>query len=243
MKLIQPNCRAQFAAEDIDFIQSVFSKVPGGGGCLVQLLGDEESRDTILDDELILRALLERGGCLKVSSRFYFYILVRHTLKRAGVLDRTVADYVAEMLAEFGRADRAQCRLPGQAQALDYFFEMVNALTAADPRSAFEIRVHMGNYALFLSGVFPERIQSRAETRGFPGLSYYSRIGQTQFRLASDHHLARRYCLDGVFSTLSERFDTTRAALNDIAERLFSLGEASTELERALDSLAKRDLN
>src|SRR5512133_3491492 len=161
MKLIQPNCRARFAAEDIDFVQSVFSGRAGSADCLVQLLSDEESRDAILDDELILRALLERGGCLNVSSRFYFYVLVRHSLKRAGLADRSVAAYVAEMLSEFARADRAQCRLAGQEQVLEYFFEMVNALASADSRSTFEIRAHMGNYALFLSGVFPERIQAR----------------------------------------------------------------------------------
>ena len=77
MMLIRPNCRAQFAAEDIDFILSVLGPKIGTAECLVKLLADEESRDLILDDEALLHALLERRGCLRVSSRFYFYILVR----------------------------------------------------------------------------------------------------------------------------------------------------------------------
>src|SRR5512134_175240 len=99
MKVIQPNCRAQFAAEDVHFIVSVLGEKLGAAECLVQLLSDEASRDVILDDEALLRALLERGGCLKVTSRFYFYVLVRHTLLRAGINSREVADYVAEVLA------------------------------------------------------------------------------------------------------------------------------------------------
>ena len=51
MKLIQSNCRAQFAAEDIEFILSVLGGKIGTAECLVKLLADEDSRDLILDDE------------------------------------------------------------------------------------------------------------------------------------------------------------------------------------------------
>ena len=125
MKLIQPNCRDRFAAEDVDFILSVLGRRIGQAECLVKLLADEESRDVILDDEALLKALLERGGCLRVSTHFYFYVLVRHVLWRAGIQQREVADYVAEILAEFAQTERARCILPGQPGALDYMFEML----------------------------------------------------------------------------------------------------------------------
>src|SRR5262249_42854857 len=155
-------------------------------------------------------------GCLRVTSRFYFYILVRHVFRRSDIQDRTVADYVSEVLAEFSHAGNARCVLPGHTNPLDYFFEMLTALEKADDRTRFFIRVHMGNHSLFLAGVFPDRIRSRAEARGFPDLKYYESIGRTQYRVASDHRLAQRYALTEVFSTLSERFQTTRLALNDI---------------------------
>jgi len=60
MKMIQPNCRVQFAAEDVDFILSILGRRIGDGECLVRLLSDETSRDLILDDEALFRALLER---------------------------------------------------------------------------------------------------------------------------------------------------------------------------------------
>jgi hypothetical protein len=225
MMMIRPNCRAQFAAEDIDFILSVLGPKIGTAECLVKLLADEESRDLILDDEALLHALLERRGCLRVSSRFYFYILVRQVLRRSDIKDRAVADYVAEVLAEFSRAERSRCAVPGQAAPLDYFFEMLTALQTADDRTSFLIRVHIGNYSLFLSGVFPDRIRFRAETRGFPDLRCYEGLGRTQYRVASDHRLAQRYEVAQIFSTLAERFETTRLALNDIADRYFFLGD------------------
>ncbi len=235
MKMIQPNCRIQFAAEDIEFIVSVLGRKLGTAECLVNLLADEESRDLILDDEALFHALLERRGCLTVTSRFYFYILVRHVFRRSDIQNRSVADYVAEVLAEFSSAERSRCVLPGQSNSLDYFFEMLTALQTADDRTSFFIRVHMGNHSLFLSGVFPDRIRFRAEARGFPNLKYYESIGQTQYRAASDHRLAERYAMSEVLSTLADRFQTTRLALNDIADRLFSLGDTNHLIEALLN--------
>ena len=234
MKMIQPNCRIQFAAEDIDFILSVLGQKIGTADCLVKLLADEETRDFILDDEALFQALLERRGCLQVTTRFYFYILVRHVFRRSDIQDRTVADYVAEVLAEFSRTERARCVVPGQSNPLDYLFEMLTALRTADDRTSFYIRVHIGNHSLFLSGVFPERIRFRAEARGFPNLRYYEGLGRTQYRMASDHRLAQRYEVANIFNTLSERFKATRMALNDISERLFSLGDPDYSLETLL---------
>lgn len=236
MRLIQPNCRAQFAAGDIEFIVSVLGRRIGNADCLIKLLADEEARDLILDDEALLGALLERGGCLRVSTRFYFYILVRQMLLRSGIRDRAVADYISEMLTEFARTERTRCVIPGQDNPLEYFFEMLAALQAADERAGFLLRLHIGNYSLFLSGVFPERIRFRAEVRGFPDMKYYEGLGREQYRLASDHRLAQRYELAGVLNTLSERFETARRALNDIADRLFSLGDPPGPFDRLLDA-------
>jgi hypothetical protein len=234
MKMIKPNCRVQFAAEDVEFILSVLGRKIGNADCLIRLLADEDSRDLILDDDALFQALLERRGCLRVSSRFYFYILLRNVFRRSGIQDRPVADYVAEVLAEFARAERTRCVVPGQAGSLDYFFEMLTALKTADDRTSFFIRAHIGNYSLFLSGVFPDRIRFRAEARGFPDMKYYEALGRAHYRAARDHRLAQRYELAPIFHTLSERFETTRLALNDVADRLFSIGEPHHSIESLL---------
>lgn len=225
MKMIQPNCRVQFTAPDIDFILKILGRKLGSAECLIKLLADEESRDLILDDESLFHALIEQRGCLQVSTRFYFYMVVRHVFKRSDLDDRDLADYVAEVLAAFSEAERTQCILPGQIQPLDYFFEMVAALQTADDRTSFELRLHIGNHSLFLAGVFPERIRARAETRGFPDIRYYEELGRMQYRIAGEHRLAQRYHLEGVLRTLAERFRTTRRALNDMADRMFSIGD------------------
>lgn len=232
MMVIRPNCRVQFTAEDVEFVLGVLGPKAGSAETLVKLLGDEETRDLILDDESLLRAVLEHRNCLRISTHFYFYILVRHAFRRSGLQERPLADYVASVLAEFSQFERTRCVVKGQP--IDYFFEMLAALQMADDTTSFYIRAHIGNQSLFLSGVFPDRIRFRAERKGAPGLNYYEGLGRSNFRAASDHRLARKYDLDGIFNTLSERFQETRLALNDLRERLVSLGDPEIPLDNLI---------
>ena len=186
--------------------------------------------------EALLRAVLERRDCLRISAQLYFYILVRQVFRRAGILERDVADYVTEMLAEFAQAGRTRCRLPGPAQSTEYFFEMLAGLQTADEATRFSIRAHVGNYSLYLSGVFPERIRFRTERRAAPGLRYYEELGRINYRVAGEHRLAREYDLDGIFHTLAERFPETRRALNDLGDRLLNLGDSDATLDALLRS-------
>jgi hypothetical protein len=241
MHVIRPNCRIQFTAEDIEFILNVLRPGVDSPESLLRLLGDDDTRDLILDDENLLRAVLERRHCLRISTHFYFYILVRQVFRRSGIAERAVADYVAEVLAEFSRVESLQGRVPGKTRPLEYFVDMLAALQTADDATTFQIRAHIGNHALFLSGIFPDRIQHRAETRGAPGLRFYEDVGRENYRLASDHRLARKYDLADVLSTLAERFQTTRKALNDLGERLITLGDVSFSVRALLDPTLKSD--
>ena len=69
MNVIQPNCRIQFTAEDVEFIVSVLGSKAGATETLTRLLADEETRDLILDDEALFRAVLEQRACLRISTR------------------------------------------------------------------------------------------------------------------------------------------------------------------------------
>jgi hypothetical protein len=238
MNMVQPNCRVQFTAEDIDFVLEVLRPRVNSRECLIQLLADEESRDLILDNEALLHAILEHRNCLRISTHFYFYILVRQVFRRSGLEERKVADYVAEMLADFSKAEQMQLRVNGQERPLDYFFEMLSALQTVDDTTRFFIRAHIGNHSLFLSGVFPDRVRHRAEYKGAPDLKYYEELGSASYRAARDHRLARKYDVAEVFDILGERFQTTRRALNDLGERLITIGD----VDRAVNALLNTSL-
>ena len=225
MKVIQPNCRVQFTAEDIAFISSILAAKGDAAPSLVTLLTDPEARDLILDDDDLFQALLEQRRCLRVSAHFYFYVLVRHVFRRSGIENRDVADYVAELLSEFSHQESTRCVVPGTDKPLDYLFEMLTALQTADDRTSFYIRAHIGNQSLFMAGVFPERIRARSERRGFPSLRYYEDLGRANYRAASNHRLAQTYDLVPIFEQLSSRFESTRLALNDLSDRIFSISD------------------
>jgi hypothetical protein len=118
------------------------------GKSLVELLTDIETRDQILDHEELVRAVLEKPGNLTISPQFYFYILARLVLKRSGIDDRALTDYVAALLEKFSQI--RQMSAPVQNLETRYLSDLLMALKTASPYETFLIRAHVGNYALFI---------------------------------------------------------------------------------------------
>jgi hypothetical protein len=243
MKFIRANCRVQFSPADVDFVVNVLGSSSSEMDCVRSLLTDAPTRDQMLDDPRLADALVNGPGCLRVSTRMYFYVLVRRALLDAGVADARVADYVAEMLAEFAEQRHLRCTVPGQDKPLEYFVDLLAALARADERSAFLLRAHIGNYALFLTGLFPDRLRYRAEQRGAPSLDYYEQMGRSGFASASAHRLARQVELSSVYGELAESFPQARRALNDVAGRVFTLGDRDKAVEALLAQVDRGLLN
>ncbi|MDB5051009.1 MAG: hypothetical protein JWO30_4080 [Fibrobacteres bacterium] len=232
MKVIRPNCRAQFTAADYEFISSVLPSRDGSSPRLIRLVEDRESLDILLDQPLLFRAVLELRSCLRVSLHFYFFVLVRHALLREDVQDRDVADYVAEVLAEFSMLQRLRNPNPKDDRHLDYMHEMLEALERMEEEERFAMQTHIGNYALFLSGIFPGHLQRRVERRAAPGFRFYEELGASHFRMAGHHYIARRMDMVSIFMTLGQAFHITRLALNHLSEKLVFL-----ETDRAVRDL------
>jgi hypothetical protein len=220
--MIQPNCRARFTSEDFDFIVRTLATSPGNRVSLVELLTDTEARDQILEHDGLVRAVLERPGNLTISPQFYFYILARLVLKRSGIDDRSLADYVASLLEKFSRV--RQMRAPVQNLETPYLSDLLLALKSASSFQTFLIRAHIGNYALFISGIFYESIETRRQ-RGAPSFSFYEEIGRTNFQAIATHDIARRYELDGLFEKLAAHFHECRLALNRLADEFVNIGD------------------
>jgi hypothetical protein len=98
------------------------------------------------------------------------------------------------------------------------------ALTRASAEQSFLLRAHVGNYSLFLSGIFHENAQHRSR-RGAPDLEFYEKIGRTNFQLVASHSTARRCELNDVFEKLADRFHEVRLALNRLSDELLNLDD------------------
>ena len=86
-----------------------------------------------------------------------------------------------------------------------YVSDMLIALTRATAEQAFLLRAHVGNYSLFLSGIFHENTQRRS-LRGAPDLAFYEQIGRTNYQLVASHATARRCELSDVYEELAGSF-------------------------------------
>ncbi|MBV8818976.1 MAG: hypothetical protein JO022_11510 [Acidobacteriaceae bacterium] len=220
--MIHPNCRARFTGEDFAFIVRVLARHRQQEVNLVSLLTDEAARDQILDHEALVHAVLENPTNLTISPQFYFYILARLALKRSGLMDRSLADYVASLLEHFTRMRRLQAPV-GNVQST-YLSDLLLALQNATPYQTFLIRAHIGNYALFITGIFYENVERRS-LRGAPSCSFYETLGQRSFHTIASHDVARRFEMTDLFENLSEQFHKCRLALNRLAEELLDFND------------------
>ena len=181
---------------------------------------EAEGPDVVLDAPGLLERLLQVRTILVPSETLFFYVLVRHTLRAHGVDDREVSDYFAALLAEFGRRDRAWRVDWNDDQRHRYLIDILSDLEMTEGERRFKVMVHLGNYALWLAGLFPDYIAARQLRKGGPDLSYYDSLGQRGYALASDHALADQYQLDGVLRAAAERYASVRASFNEMSERV-----------------------
>ena len=222
--MIRANCRARFTAADFDFIVRTLAHSRTDRVSLVDLLSDDETRDSVLDHPQLVDAILSSAGQLRISPQFYFYVLARHVLQQAQITNRKLCDYVASLLETFSRTSRLHPVDQIGHQACQYVSEMLIALTRATPEQAFMLRAHVGNYSLFITGIFHENTQRRS-LRGAPDIQFYEEIGRTNYQLVASHATARRCELDDVFERLADQFHDVRLALNDLSDRLLNLDD------------------
>ena len=197
-----------------------------GRGSPAELAGAEDALrdrgiDALLDDPRLLGALVDSRQGAHASLALFTYVATRHALRAAGETDRTLADYVAAIVLHFGLRDRATRVSESDDETYASLAEIAEDLDIADQRRAFLLRAHLGNYALWLSGLFPDMIETRRWRRGGPGLEYYEELGRRGFRLAADHRLAEQHGLAPVYATAAERFAVLRVALNSLSDRYF----------------------
>jgi len=223
--MVRANCRARFTAADFDFIVGTLGRSQTDQVSLVDLLSDVETRDSILDHPRLVDAILNHCGHLGISSQFYFYVLARHVLQQGGIGDRKLCDYIASLLETFSRASQLQISDETHHLAEQYISDMLIALTRATPEQAFHLRAHIGNYSLFISGIFHPAVAGQRSLRGGPDLEFYEQIGRTSYQLVASHAVARRCDLDDVFEGLADRFRDVRLALNQLSDRLLNLDD------------------
>jgi hypothetical protein len=182
-----------------------------------------EGPDALLDEPELLAALLALRSLAIPSPQLFAYVAVRHALRAAGVNDRDLADYLAALLLEFGDHDRHARIRRHDDETYRYLVDLLSALADNDTAGerAFLLQVHLGNYALWLAGLFPARVTAQRERRGGPDLPYYDKMGRHGFQLAAEHMLAQRYGVAEIYRAAADRFPELRSAFNRLSDEVF----------------------
>ena len=185
--------------------------------------------DALLDDARLHTALTSDPRATRASLPMFVYVLVRHSLRDLGEGERAVADYVASVVVHFADHDRAWRIAVHDDERYDTLSALLGDAAAGDANRTFLVRQHLANYALWLSGLFPDHVTLRKWRRGGPDLSYYDEMGRQGFLLAAEHRMADSTGLRPLFSRAAGEFPLIRQALNRVSDRLLFPGLHSPE--------------
>lgn len=216
--MILPTIRSSFDRADARFIIWLLTRGSEPEREREELRLREEGLDAILDDPRTLNAMLSGGRFSSARPELVFYVLVRHALLEDGITDRGVADYLAALLCAFGRGGRAWHTADDTAE-YRYLVDIHAAAEQSSGRRAFLLRAHLGEFALWLSGIFPDHITARTQRRAAPPMSYYEEMGSSGYRLAARYGEAEEHGLAELYRNCADFFPALRIALNRVADR------------------------
>ncbi len=218
--MILPNVRASFGRAEAGYVIWLLTRGSEAARENAEVRLREEGFDAILDDPRTLNALLAHDGGLSTAPpKLVFYVLVRHALLEHGITDRVLADYLAAMLAANAHGKRAYRVDENDDREYGYLVDLVTAAESATGHHRFLLHAHLGDFALWLSGLFPDYITARVQRRGAPGIAYYESLGATGYRTAASARDAAQNGMNQVYSSCADAFTDLRVALNSISDR------------------------
>ena len=153
--------------------------------------------------------------------RDFFLTAVRQSFWQLGIFEPTIAGYIADVLTEFARSDRLYRMRSKRGTSIDSVVEMLAHQPApgTDENQLLReraLRKYVGDYALFMSGVF----RSYVEGRGV--LDYYLDQGSRSYWTVSELDLSLYRTGFILFQDLSKKFEYYSGALDYTRKAYFA---------------------
>lgn len=211
---------------------------------------DQRSLREYLGSEAFLEDLLAEPSAIDLPTDYFFFILFHQLYRkfqdeeifrndfketldgrteqnwevasiRRFLRDERLLFYLVNMLGDFVETDQVH-QIPSlDDREFHYVFEMIEASQDSTDSQSYRIFCHIGNYSLYLTGVFPDWIRYRHERKNRPmNVDDYSDFGRTYFNKASKHRLARKRRMEPVLKKLSEGYDLVRTTLEMLFKRV-----------------------
>ena len=148
-----------------------------------------------------------------IEDRFY---------SRVGLCEPHVVDYLAELLVDFVHMDHVFGLRDAAGQPLEQITEMIaNAVSApgtSDCEHRRAVHRHIGDFALFWTGVFPESLGKMRRRGAADGLLDYRTTGKRSYHIASELSSNQTRPPARVLRCLSEEFESCAYGLTLVRE-------------------------
>ncbi len=144
----------------------------------------------------------------------FFNRTIRQSFGDLEIHDEVTADYLADLLTRFARTE-ALYPLSPPGTRLETVAELLLEIQRVwefetphfNPVQERELRRHIGDYTLFMTGLFQERVERMSIT------GYYIREGKRAYRFVSEHDRVGARPNAGLFRALADRFERYATAL------------------------------
>lgn len=165
-------------------------------------------------------------GATPEKLRTFFSACAQRSFRELGVHDAAITDYVTDVLTAFARTDALYTVRTPVGRRVDTLVEMLSRHyadlqpefgDARIDRNEREFRKYIGDYALFMSGLFRVFIEKHGV------LDYYFQEGQRAYRKVSELDVQRYQSGFLLFEELAENFELYSGALDYMRKSTFAL--------------------
>jgi hypothetical protein len=166
-----------------------------------------------------------RIGADHPLTRLFTELVDRHLVRSAGLDDPEMSRYVAGLLVDFTHADNLYRIRNSAGKRLEQVGEMLIESNPLLGGRSFvyerEVRKHVGDYTLFLTGLFPEYV-ARVHRRGYRLDSFidYVRAGKESYGVVASFDQFEFRKIAPLFRRLSDRFEVCVYGLNLVKQEL-----------------------
>jgi hypothetical protein len=184
---------------------------------------------------------LSTGGTRSLRN-FLGELVWRHFFEDVRLEEPQVATYVAAVLADFARTESLYRIRNAQGKPLEDVGEMLiesnPLLEAASFDREREVRKHVGDYTLFMTGLFPENVARIQKTRRPPLDAFvdFVQAGKESYAVVSSFDQFEYKEEAPLFRRLSENFELCVVGLNLVKQDLAEFQRESYQrFKQALD--------
>ncbi len=149
----------------------------------------------------------------------FFNWLIRRSFWDLGIKDTEIAEYIALLLANFARTENLYRIRDFRGRRLETAVEMLLEANLSWYSGQWnrekEIRKHIGDYILFMAGIFREWVEKQS------CLDLYLEEGRKAYQTVSQYHRAFYQPGSRLYSELSKDFEFYVGALNYMKKTFF----------------------